>query len=236
MPRLSLFRVLGVSMLGIGLLFPACSDADDTQQATTTTTASIPEPTEFSGYVRTPALDVSSVTLPTVDGASVNMVADPDGILLVYFGYTSCPDVCPTTLSDVKKVLADQPDEDRARIQLDVITIDPGRDTPEKLSEYVERFVPDANAIRTDDFVLLRSAADAFGADFRSKFNERGQRQVFHTDDLYAVDDTGAIVLAWPFGTTHPDISRDLTRLLAGERPAEDPLDTPAETTPPEDR
>lgn len=234
MLRPSLVRILCVPMLGIGLLLPACSDTDETEQPTTTT--SLPEPTEFSGYVRSPSLDVSSVTLPTVDGRSVNLVAEPDGLRLVYFGYTTCPDVCPTTLSDVKKVLADLPQADRDRIQVDVITIDPGRDMPEKLAEYVERFVPTANAIRTDDFVLLRAAADAFGADFRSKLNERGQRQVFHTDDLYAVDDSGTIVLAWPFGTTHPDIARDLTRLLAGERPADDPLDTSAEPAPGDDQ
>lgn len=214
--------VVFASLVGIGLVLSACSGGTgDVEQSSAST--SLPEPTEFSGYVRSPATNVASVTLPAVDGTPVTMVADPGGLRLVYFGYTTCPDVCPTTMSHVKKALAAQSQVDRDRVQVDMISIDPSRDTPDKLEEYITRFVPSGNAIRTEDFVLLRSAADAFGADFTSRNNEEGQREVSHTGDLYVVDDTGTILLAWPFGTEQPDIERDLTRLLAGERPAVEP-------------
>lgn len=215
------------SIVGIGLLLTACSGTESTEPSSTTT--SIPEPTEFSGYVRSPALNVSSVTLPAVDGTPVNMVADPGGLRLVYFGYTFCPDVCPATLSFVKKTLAGLPQADRDRIQLDMITVDPRRDTPEKLAEYVARFVPSGNAIRTEDRALLYGAAKEFGAEFKARINDKGKREISHTADLYVVDDTGTVVLAWPFGTVQPDIERDLTRLLAGVRP---PADPPADSPP----
>lgn len=197
----------------------ACTSSKPTKSPSTTAPTS--KPTAFSGYIRSPATNVSSVTLPEVGGSSVNMVAPADGLKLVYFGFTSCPDVCPTTLSHVKKALAEQSSADRLRVQVDVVTIDPIRDTPEKLTEYVSQFVPSANAIRTEDFVLLRSATDKFGADFSSRLNDKGVREVSHTADLYAIDDTGTIVLAWPFGTNPADLERDINRLLAGERPAE---------------
>ncbi len=209
------------SMVGIGLLLTACGGSETLAQSSAST--STPVPTEFSGYVRSPAINVSSVTLPSVDGTPVNMVADPGGLKLVYFGYTSCPDVCPTTLSHVKMALAGQSQAARDRVQVDMITIDPSRDTQERLGKYVANFVPSGNAIRTEDFVLLRSAADAFGADFTSRIDEKGERQVSHTGDLYVVDDTGTVILAWPFGTAEPDIERDLTRLLGGERPPAGP-------------
>lgn len=225
------------SVVGAGVLLTACGDAEPKAQSPTTTT--VPEPKDFSGYVRSPVLNVSSVTLPDVDGNPVNFVAEPDGLRLVYFGYTMCPDVCPATLSYLKKALAAQPEADRDRVQVDMITVDPHRDTPEKFAKYVSRFFPDGTAIRTEDRKLLYSAAEEFGAEFRIKINEEGEKEVSHTADLYVIDDTGTIVLAWPFGTSQPDIERDLTRLLAGERPAVDPpaetpsTDKPAATTPP---
>lgn len=181
-----------------------------------------PEPTEFAGYVRRPPLDVSDVTLPDVQDRPITMVAEPGGIRLVYFGFGTCPDVCPATLGYVKMALAELPREDRDRVQVDVISIDPSRDTPERWEPYVHQFVPTANVIRTDDPYLLRASAKEFGADYQVKLDEKGERQVSHTDDLYAIDDTGTIVLAWPFGTAPIDIETDLRRLLAGERPDED--------------
>lgn len=174
---------------------------------------------EFSGYVRDPQPDVGTVTLPAADGTPVAMTAEPGGMRLVYFGYTFCPDVCPTTMSDVKRALASLPAEQRERVQVDMVTIDPARDTGEKLTEYVTTFVPDATALRTDDPAALRTAASAFGANYAVKPGPEGEPEVSHTAELYAVDDAGRIVLVWPFGTSYRDIGADLTRLLAGERP-----------------
>lgn len=233
-PRTSRVRTLAcASVVAAGVLLASCGGSEPAAQSSSTTT--VPEPTDFSGYVRSPVLNVSSVTLPSVDGTPVNFVADPGGLRLVYFGYTTCPDVCPATLSYLKRALAAQPEADRERVQVDMITVDPHRDTPEKLAEYVARFVPTGNAIRTEDRKLLYAAADEFGAEFRIKINEEGKKEVSHTADLYVVDDTGTIVLAWPFGTSQPDIERDLTRLLAGERPEADPPADSSSVPPEED-
>ena len=62
---------------------------------------------ELTGFVREPNPDVGSFSLPdvTVGGAEFNFVAPADGVLVMYFGYTSCPDVCPTTMSDLRRAL-----------------------------------------------------------------------------------------------------------------------------------
>lgn len=213
-------------MLAAAVLLSACGSSEPVSDAASTT--SLPEPTEFSGYVRTPMLNVSAVTLPATDGTPVRMVADKGGLRLVYFGYTTCPDICPTTLGYVKMAYLDLPKADRQRVDVDMISIDPYRDTADKLSNYLALFVPTGNALRTDDPVQLRAAANAFGADYKTGINFEGEREVSHTADLYAVDDTGNVVLAWPFGTTQPDFERDLRRLLAGERPEKDQPDNPA--------
>lgn len=212
--------VVVMAILGSG----ACGDGTDTGSGTTdpvetAPTTTRPDPDEFAGYVRTPPLVVSDVTLPDVDGEPVTMVAEPEGLRLVYFGFGTCPDVCPATLGYVKMALAELSAADRDRVQVDVITIDPTEDTSDRWEPYVRQFVDTANVIRTDDPYLLRASAKEFGADYSIRYDDRGKRQVSHTDDLYAVDDAGTILLAWPFGTAPIDIETDLRRLLAGERP-----------------
>lgn len=206
----------GVLLVLLALVAGACSSAKTASEPSTTTA---PASTDFTGYVRSPPLNVSSVTLPTVKGKPFKMVAEPDGLLLAYFGFTSCPDICPTTLASVRKALANQSTADRKRIQVAMITVDPSVDKPENFAAYVKGFFPTGLAIRTDDPKLLRSAATVFGADFRVRSNEQGKREVSHSADLYAIDDTGTIILAWPFGVSADEIGRDLTRLLSGDRP-----------------
>lgn len=215
--RSSFCSVRGGFLLALlALLASSCSSAK-TSSAPSTTKSSTP--TEFTGYVRSPPLDVSSVTLPTVKGTPVNMVAEPNGLLLAYFGFMSCPDICPTTLANVKKALAKQSEADRKRVQVAVITIDPSADSGESFIAYVKRFFPTGHAIRTDDPVALRSAAKVFGADYRIAINDQGRREVTHTADVYVIDDTGTVILAWPFGVSADEIGSDIARLLSGDRP-----------------
>lgn len=175
----------------------------------------------FAGYSRDPAPSVASVTLPLADGSGeASLVADPGGLRVVYFGYTSCPDVCPTTMSDLRQALNGLTEEERSRVAVDMVTIDPARDVPEKLTDYVTTFVPTGRGLRTEDDAVLRAAAEAFGADYEVRpAADGGEPEVSHTAELYVVDDTGRILLAWPFGTTKEDIGSDLRRLLAGDRP-----------------
>lgn len=178
----------------------------------------------FAGYVRSPLTDVSEVVLPDAEGQQVSMIAKNGGLRLVFFGYTTCPDVCPATLGYVKMAMGALSQTDRNRLDVDMITVDPSRDDADTLRRYVEQFVPTANAIRTDDDELLRSAAEAFGASYEVSTDHAGQARVSHTGDLYAVDDMGRVVLAWPFGSSPTDIENDLTRLLEGERPTAEPM------------
>jgi len=100
-----------------------------------------------------------------------------------------------------------------------VVTIDPERDQDVVLADYVTSFIPDATSHRTEDPAVLRGAADAFGASYSITAGPDGEPEVSHTAEVYAVDDSGRVVLAWPFGTSAPNIASDLRRLLVGERP-----------------
>ncbi len=180
----------------------------------------VPEVAEFAGYQRIPVRDVSTASVPAVDaGADPGFVADPGGLRLVYFGFTYCPDVCPTTMSDLRRALGDLSPEERARVDVDVVTIDPARDSAQVLADYVQAFLPDATSRRTEDDALRRAVVTAFGGDYSVTTGDDGEPGVSHTAEVYAVDDSGRIVLAWPFGTPAGSIAADLRLLLAGERP-----------------
>ncbi|MEZ5165046.1 MAG: SCO family protein [Acidimicrobiales bacterium] len=170
------------------------------------------------GTEREPLPDVSGAALPdsTADGAEFSFVANDGEVLLVYFGYTSCPDVCPTTLLPTSaNALRDLPEELSERVELAMVTIDPRRDTDEVLTGYVQTFVPGAHALRTTDDVVLKSAADALGASYSVVLPpDGGEPEVGHTGFLYAVDSRGRLVVTWAFGTPADDLSHDLAILL----------------------
>lgn len=142
----------------------------------------------------------------------MSMRADDSELLLMYFGYTSCPDVCPTTLADIRRSLSDL-GAGADRVEVAMATIDPERDTADILTGYVQSFVPGAHALRTDDDGALRSAADAFGADYGVTVDGE-DIEVLHTGHVYVIDDEGQLLVTWPFGTSADEMRSDLEILL----------------------
>lgn len=131
--------------------------------------------------------------------------------LMVVFGYTSCPDVCPTTLSRVATVLEGLEDEGLAARGA-FITVDPERDTPEILARYVELFHERMAGLRGDER-RLKEAALAFRV-FYQKVGEDPE------DDDYLVDHSAYVYLIGPEGDLlayyHPDL--DAAPMLADAR------------------
>jgi protein SCO1/2 len=167
-----------------------------------------------AGIVRTPAPDVSDLVLPDVtNGVDLTFQGKPGGVLIVYWGYTACPDICPTTMVEVRKALRDLGDLADS-VDVAMITVDPNRDTPEVLTAYVQTFVADAVAVRTEDDAALAAVAEPFGVVYSVTVQDDGWVDVVHTGFLYAVDDEGLIRLTWPFGIESEDITADLRALL----------------------
>jgi len=171
-----------------------------------------------AGIVRTPSPNVGSVSLPDVTANSADFFfrAQPGELLVVYFGYTSCPDICPTTLADLRRALGDL-EAEADRVEVAMVTIDPDRDLPEVVISYTQAFFPEGHAIRSSDGDSLRKAADAFGVSYDVRTNEEGSVEVEHSAFLYVIGDDGSLRLQWPFGIKSVDIAKDLDVLLAQE-------------------
>lgn len=167
-----------------------------------------------SGIIRTPAPDVSDIVLPDVtNDTEVAAVGPEDGLLILYFGFTYCPDVCPTTMSVLRRAMRDLGD-DADRIDVAMVTVDPDRDTAEVLTSYVHAFAPDGFAVRTADLDRLAEIAEPFGAQYSLTTRDDGYVEVVHTGFLYAIDDQGILRMTWPFGIDSDSVYKDMRALL----------------------
>ncbi len=135
-------------------------------------------------------------------------------VVAVTFGYTQCPDVCPTTLHDwaeaTKKLGADG-----SRVQLLFVTVDPARDTAARLGEYVHAFDPRFVGLRGDE-----KAIDNVKQDFRIYAEVRPGKTpdsytVDHASQVFVFDPAGKLRLMEPAGTSPDDIASDVRALLA---------------------
>lgn len=101
----------------------------------------------------------SDFALPDT-GGKMHSVADYKGkAVVLFFGYTHCPDVCPTTMAELAQAMQ-QLGPDARRVQVLFVTVDPARDTPQVLSQYVQAFNPSFVGLRPDDAQLAKVAKD----------------------------------------------------------------------------
>ena len=131
---------------------------------------------------------------------------------LVFFGFTHCPDVCPTTLFEVSEILrALGPDADRARALF--ITVDPERDTPAAMKDYLSSFDPHLTGL-TGDPAEIAAVAKAYRVYFKKVPLDEGNYTMDHTAIVYLMDKTGRFVS--PFNIKRPtDVEvADLRRYL----------------------
>lgn len=168
------------------------------------------------GYESPSEKQVSSVTATEITAQSeqqFQFVAPRGEVLIVYFGYTNCPDLCPTTLAAVrsaKREIGDLAD----RVKLAMVTVDPERDTKDVLPSYLSSFSDQYHALipTTDD--ELTAIKDVFQASSSVTKNPDGSVEVGHSATTYVVNDQGIVVVEWPYGLTADDMANDLQLLL----------------------
>jgi protein SCO1/2 len=157
------------------------------------------------------------VTEWTPDGArGFGFVARPGEVLVVYFGYTNCPDMCPTTMVAVKNAKNRIGPGLAGRVDLAMVTVDPARDKGENLSRYLGSFADRNHALVPADDNELETAKAAFQVTSSVTEKNDGTAEVSHSASAYVVDDTGTVVVEWPFGLDAESMANDLGILLSG--------------------
>lgn len=166
----------------------------------------------FRGIDLTDAAYAQGFSLTDFHGQSRTLADYRGQVVMLYFGFVQCPDVCPTALARASAVMQ-QLGTDAGRVQLLFVTVDPERDTPELLREYMAAFDPRFVAL-TGNLAQIQSTADAFRVHFK-KVPTGGGYTVDHTALTYLFDPAGRIRVALRHEQTADDYTADVRRLLA---------------------
>ena len=170
-------------------------------------------PYEFHGTILQSPDPAYNFQLTDDIGQRVQLSDFQGKLVVLYFGYTYCPDVCPATLTEMDKgvkILGTKAEE----IQVIMISVDPERDSPAALAEYMKHFNPTFIGLTgTPEQIAL--VATPFGI-YYEKDTSGGEEGylVNHTASLLVIDREGHLKLIFPFGTPAADIAADLEQLL----------------------
>jgi protein SCO1/2 len=169
-------------------------------------------PPQIHGSIIEPPKPMPDFTLQSARGP-VSLSSLRGKIVVLYFGYTACPDVCPTTLANLRQALTDLgPQADQVQVVL--VSVDWKRDTPENLASYLSAFRPDFLGL-TGSQAQIDAVTRDFGIYY--KLNEpdaKGYFSVDHTATVQVLDREGNLILTWPYGQTPADLLDDLKVLV----------------------
>jgi protein SCO1 len=170
----------------------------------------------FNSVDITGAAYAQDFSLPDVDGKTRTMKDFAGKVTVVFFGFTQCPDVCPTTMaevSSVKKALG----KDGDKLQAVFISIDPERDTAAVLKGYVENFDKSFVALRPPTPEALADAAKAFKIYYKKiEGTSPVAYSMDHTAASYVFDPKGRVRLFTRYGSGADKLTEDVKQLLAG--------------------
>jgi len=156
----------------------------------------------------------SDFTLTRADGSGFQLSEMRGKTVLLFFGYTSCPDVCPTTMAELNQAMKQLGEKDAGRVQVLFVTVDPGRDTPDRTQEYVNHF--------NSSFIGLSGTENEL-AQVWSKYGVFREvvegtsalgYLVNHTARVTLIDANGNLRLSFNFEMPVDDIVHDLKLIL----------------------
>jgi protein SCO1/2 len=154
-------------------------------------------------------------TLTNQDAQPFELASLRGKVVLVFFGYTMCPDACPTTLSKLSAAYARLTDEERARVKALYISIDPERDTPTVMKEHLTYFGVDAVGL-TGSPEDTAKVARQFGAHFeRSSEPTAAGYLMSHTVSMFGLDARGQTRLLIDYEANVDTVVRSIRQLLA---------------------
>lgn len=175
--------------------------------------SSLPYP--FHGATIEPPFSAPDLPLDSSQGNIFHIEQDRGKAVLVFFGYTHCPDVCPATLAQLRQVLS-QLGNQAGSVQVLFVTVDPKRDTADQMKQYLETFGPGFLGL-TGSEDQLQPVWKAYGV-YREEVPSGNPEpySINHTTQVYLIDPKGQLRLTYTDASDINSISEDVRHLLSG--------------------
>lgn len=192
------------------VLLGACARGADSDSAADAESA-------FRGVTLPTPMARPTFSLTSTDGRPFDFARETGGTLtLLTFGYTHCPDVCPVHLANLAAVLRDLSAEDRARVRVVFVSVDPGRDSAAVIRRFLDQFDREFIGLRgtADEVNTIQMALNLPPATVTT--NSAGQIEVGHASQVIAFTPDDSAHVIYPFGTRQGDWAHDVPQLLHG--------------------
>jgi protein SCO1 len=171
---------------------------------------------QLRGAVFNPPRSLTDFSVMSTTGENFTLSEHRGEVTLLYFGYLACPDFCPTTFAELRRVYREL-NEPADKLNIVFVTVDPERDSMESLTRYTAAF--------HEDFIGLRAEGEALTA-LEAQFGIVAQRRSIgdaplaylydHSASLFLIGANGELELQYLYGTNYEDIVHDLQLILAG--------------------
>jgi protein SCO1 len=179
-----------------------------------TAAVTLTRPYIFHGSVIQDTYQAPDFSLPDGRGTEFHLAEQRGKVVLIFFGFTNCPDICPTTLADFKQVYQ-RLGKDADKVDFVYITVDPDRDTPQEIADYAARFEPSFYGLSGTE-QQLKPVWKSYGV-YR-KLDKQSPTdtsyEVEHSTQVYAIDPSGNLRLTFAYGTPVDDILQDVRHLI----------------------
>jgi protein SCO1 len=171
------------------------------------------KPYTFRGSLIDPPVPAADFTLTDPQGKDFSLSDTRGDVALIFFGYTTCPDVCPATLGEMKQI-RERLGKNADDVRFLFVTVDPERDTPERLGQYVATFDPAIVGLTASEPELEKVWKDYGVYRAITQQDSAAGYLVDHTARIYLVDQDGNLRLTYSFGTPVDDILQDVRYLV----------------------
>ncbi|WP_051467046.1 SCO family protein [Actinomadura oligospora] len=206
--------IIALGLAGVLLGAAACSGTGGSQAP-----AAAERPLSKGPYKSTPlpaSYKIPDVRLTDQNGRPYDLAAQARGkVTMLFFGYTHCPDICPTTMADAAGAMSLLSPAEKARTRVLFVTADPARDKPGTLKDFLGRFDPSFVGLTGPYAEIKKAAADARTSISPPPANAKGNYVVSHGSNVmvYGPDGSGALMFPYQFGSA--DMAHDLKALLS---------------------
>ena len=170
---------------------------------------------EFTGAVLHRPYHAPATRLTDTAGHPFSLAGSTDHRLtLVFFGYTHCPDECPTTMATLASAMLQLDAADRDDVQVVFVTTDPARDTGPVIRRWLDRFSPSFVGVTGRLATITKVAGDLGIPIAKGRRLPSGGYDVTHGTQVLGVDGKNTVPVVWTLGTTAPELAHDIHQLL----------------------